>query len=117
MARIALLKIDCEGFEFDVLQGARRLIARHRPALFLEVHPTLLGRFGGSVEKVLELLKPCYDFEFWCFDPIRRSSKLGRSLAKFRRQQGRRFETEEAMLATANSDPRPAQIYFIGQAR
>src|SRR5437773_3823058 len=117
VAQIALLKIDCEGFAFDVLQGARRLIARHRPAIFLEVHPTLLGRFGGSVERVLELLKPCYDFEFWCFDPIRRASKLGRSLAKFRRPRGRRYDTEEAMVATANSDPRPAQIYFIGQPR
>ena len=117
VAQIALLKIDCEGFEFDVLQGARRLIARHRPALFLEVHPTLLGRFDGSVERVLELLKPCYDFEFWCFDPIRHASKLGRSLAKFRRPQGRRFDTEEAMLATANRDPRPAQIYFVGRPK
>jgi len=117
VAQIALLKIDCEGFEFDVLQGARRLIARHRPALFLEVHPTLLGRFGGSVEKLLELLKPCYDFEFWCFDQIRHLSKLGRSLAKFRRPQGRRFDTEEAMLATANSGRRPSQIYLIGQPK
>ena len=66
---------------------------------------------------MLELLKPCYDFEFWCFDPIRRASKLGRSLAKFRRPRGRRYDTEEAMVATANSDPRPAQIYFIGQPR
>ena len=114
---IALLKIDCEGFELDILQGARQLIDRHAPALFLEVHPTLLGRFGHSVEDVLILLKPHYDLEFWCFDQIRRQTKLGRSLAKFRRPKGRRYETTEAMLAAANGDPRPAQIYFIGRAK
>lgn len=114
---IALLKIDCEGFEFDILQGALRLIDRHAPALFLEVHPTLLGRFGHSVEEVLTLLKPHYDLEFWCFDQIRQQTKLGRSLAKFRRPQGRRYETESAMLAAANGRPQPAQIYFIGCSR
>ena len=111
---IALLKIDCEGFEFDILQGARCLIERHAPALFLEVHPTLLGRFGHSVEDVLSLLRPYFELEYWCFAQIRRQSKLGRSLAKFRRPQGRRYETENAMLAAADGEPQPAQIYFIG---
>jgi len=111
---ISLLKIDCEGFEFDVLQGTRLLIERHSPLLFLEIHPTLLGRFGHAAEEVLELLRPDYDFDFWCFDQIRLPSKLGRSLAKFRRPNGRRYETEKEMLAAANGEPRPAQIYFIG---
>ena len=114
---IALLKIDCEGFEFDVLQGALRLIEQHEPLLFLEVHPTLLGRFGHSVEEVLKLVKPYYNFEFWCFDRVRRRSKLGRSLAKFQRPEGRCYADVAAMLAAATTDPRPAQIYFIGQPR
>ena len=114
---ISLLKIDCEGFEFDVLQGARCLIKRHAPLLFLEVHPTLLGRFGHSVEEVQEFLKRHYHLEFWCFDRIGRGSKLGRSIAKFRRPRGRRYETAQAMLTAAGGDPRPAQIYFIGRPR
>jgi FkbM family methyltransferase len=114
---IALLKIDCEGFEFDILQGALGLIDRNAPELFLEVHPTLLGRFGHSVEDVLTFLKPHYDLEFWCFDQSRWQTKLGRSLAKFRRPRGRRFETEHAMLAAANGEGRPAQIYFVGRSR
>jgi len=114
---ISLLKMDCEGFEFDVLRGARRLIERHSPLLFLEIHPTLLGRFGHAAEEVLELLRPDYDFDFWCFDQIRLRSKLGRSLAKFRRPKGRRYDTEEEMLLAASSDPRPAQIYLVGRPK
>ena len=48
---VSLLKIDCEGFEYEVLQGAAGLIKRHRPQLVLEVHPTQLENFGHSTEK------------------------------------------------------------------
>lgn len=40
--RIDFLKIDVEGYEGQVLAGARRLIEGHRPAMFVEVHPALL---------------------------------------------------------------------------
>lgn len=33
---LALLKIDVEGLEIDVLKGACQLVTRHRPALFVE---------------------------------------------------------------------------------
>jgi FkbM family methyltransferase len=117
LASIALLKIDCEGYEFDVLQGAQGLIERHAPVVFVEVHPTLLGRYGHSPGQVLEFFKPYYDLEFWCFDRGRRRSKLGRSLAKFRRPKGVRYADENAMLAAAGGEPRPAQIYFIGRPK
>ncbi len=116
-ADIALLKIDCEGFEHDILRGAMQVIERHAPRLFLEVHPALLERFGHSVAEVLELLRPHYDLEFWCFEPMRHRTKLERSLAKFRRPEGRRYADADEMLAAANSEARPAQMYFVGQPR
>jgi len=39
------LKIDVEGAEFLVLEGARRCIERHRPTLVIEVHADEHGRF------------------------------------------------------------------------
>jgi FkbM family methyltransferase len=33
---VSLLKIDTEGFEMAVLDGARKLIERHKPAIFVE---------------------------------------------------------------------------------
>jgi FkbM family methyltransferase len=51
-----LIKIDVEGAELDVLRGARKIIAQHHPVLFVEVHPKLLGDFGGSAEEVYAFL-------------------------------------------------------------
>jgi FkbM family methyltransferase len=112
---VALLKIDCEGFEYRILLGARDLLERQRPWLFLEVHPALLSNFGNSARQVVELLTPRYDLEFWCFQTAGRKSKLARSLAKFRRPKGRRYADAAAMLAAAESPGGPAQIYCLGR--
>src|SRR6185295_11356708 len=40
---VDLLKIDVEGYEGPVLRGAEKLLARARPALFVEIHPELIG--------------------------------------------------------------------------
>lgn len=37
-----LIKIDVEGFELQVLLGARSLIAKHKPALIMEWHPPFM---------------------------------------------------------------------------
>jgi len=38
-----IIKIDVEGFELQVLRGARGCLERHRPRLWLEIHPDLLA--------------------------------------------------------------------------
>ena len=48
VAKVDLVKIDVEGMEVDVLQGARGMIAHHRPVLYVEndrreKSPALLG--------------------------------------------------------------------------
>lgn len=50
-----LIKIDVEGFEVDVLRGAKKLLAR-RPKIELEVHPQEMRKFGNSVEELLDII-------------------------------------------------------------
>jgi FkbM family methyltransferase len=45
---IAFLKTDTDGYEFQVLLGARQMLARDRPVMFVEFHPALLRRAGDE---------------------------------------------------------------------
>lgn len=62
-----LMKVDVEGAELQVLQGARELLAKHKPAIFIEVHhiqqmfgvQPLLLELGYKLEMLdLEHLEP-----------------------------------------------------------
>jgi FkbM family methyltransferase len=52
-----VLKVDVEGYEGQVLQGARAVL-RRRPRVLLELHSPHLPSFGTSAEEVLALLGP-----------------------------------------------------------
>lgn len=47
--KVDLLKIDVEGFEFEVLQGAKNMISKYEPKIILETHSK-------------NLRKACHDF-------------------------------------------------------
>lgn len=50
---VSLIKIDVQGAEERVLDGARQTLRRRSPALFLEVHDQALRGFGSSAERLL----------------------------------------------------------------
>lgn len=55
LSRLDLVKVDVEGFEGDVLDGARETIARFRPAFILEFNAwTLLCNRNANPRAVLE---------------------------------------------------------------
>jgi FkbM family methyltransferase len=52
-ASVSLIKIDVQGAEMRVLAGAAAILARDRPALFVEIDPAGLARFGAGVDALL----------------------------------------------------------------
>jgi FkbM family methyltransferase len=54
---IGLIKIDAEGFEIDILKGAKQTIDTNRPILVIEVNKGALERNGANEAKLFELLK------------------------------------------------------------
>jgi len=57
--RVDLIKIDVEGAELGVIEGARRLLSRHRPALLIEItqRPRRPELFGYTIDDVLAELR------------------------------------------------------------
>ena len=56
IGRIDVVKIDVEGAECRVLDGARGVIARTRPMMWVEANAVCLSRDGKSVSSLLQLL-------------------------------------------------------------
>ena len=83
-ARPDAVKIDVEGMELEVLEGARKTLSELRPQIFLEVHPSELVASGRRVAEVDALLRaaddwvrdtgaePVSDLEAFCNGAIRR---------------------------------------------
>jgi FkbM family methyltransferase len=52
--RVSLIKVDVQGAEAMVLAGARAVLGRDRPALFVEVDDEGLRSFGSSARELFE---------------------------------------------------------------
>lgn len=59
-SEVDFIKIDVEGYEFEVVKGSEAIIQKHRPVMFVELHPRGLSQYGSSVEACLELLREYY---------------------------------------------------------
>jgi FkbM family methyltransferase len=56
-ANVKLIKLDIEGWETKALLGAREMIGRCHPVLFLEVNVAALERVGSSEDELLSLIE------------------------------------------------------------
>jgi len=57
LPRIDLLKIDCEGYEFEILQGAADTVRRCRPICIVEQRPKQVARFRHGAVDAIRLLQ------------------------------------------------------------
>lgn len=109
---VGLIKMDVEGFEHKVLQGARGVLERRRPHLFIELHPKQLLEFGSSSEAVIEWLTPRYELEFWNFSPI-----ADRHAAVGAYRGGVRFKTATEFLEATRVPALRAQNFIVGRPK
>lgn len=52
----SFIKIDVEGFEFNVLLGGKETIMKHKPALFIELDDNNLREQGNTARELVELI-------------------------------------------------------------
>ena len=52
----SFIKIDVEGYELKVLQGAEKLLRKFRPILCIEINEPALADYGASREAIYAFL-------------------------------------------------------------
>lgn len=110
--RIDLLKIDTDGYDLDVVKGARVLTARHAPAIYCEFAPFLLEETGGTGPEFLELLA---DLGYGTLFPV---VEGGQVLAEPRNHAGvlAAADAERYVDLVAVHDSRPEQAEALRRA-
>jgi FkbM family methyltransferase len=58
ITRLDFIKADIEGWEFNMLRGGARSIARFKPALYLEISQDALARAGDRPADIWGMLEP-----------------------------------------------------------
>jgi methyltransferase, FkbM family len=72
---VTLIKMDVEGAEFFVLQGATKLLTTCRPVILLEAHATNLKAYGLNVHKLLSAITE-YGYKICSLDQIEATEEL-----------------------------------------
>jgi len=54
---VSFVKIDIEGCEPEALRGARQMIMRHRPVIWLEINPIALERQNHTTNELQDVLE------------------------------------------------------------
>jgi FkbM family methyltransferase len=109
---VGFLKIDVEGFEHKVLSGARKLVQRDRPEIFVELHSRDLPRNGSSVQSVCAMVRSWgYVLRFFDFSPPEPKSRVPRLLMRYVPRRWRKYRDEAEALASIT--PGTAQLHLL----
>jgi len=93
------IKIDVEGFEYQVLDDAKNILAT-TPALFVEIHTLSLPRYGSAFEDLWQMINPeLYEISMQIEDSEAPTPYIGRTA---RRLRAFVFKPRQSKLYVAN---------------
>lgn len=61
LTKVDLIKIDVEGFEFNILLGGKNIIKNHRPELYIEVDNNNLLNQNSSAKELVKFIEEYYN--------------------------------------------------------
>jgi FkbM family methyltransferase len=111
--KVAFIKIDVEGFEWHVLQGAAGIIRQQKPVLFVEIHPPQLIHRGQTAEAVLQLLKINYRQITIHIPRPRSRQKVINFINNYRGESIHQEVSERDFYRLVQSKNPPLQIYAV----
>lgn len=54
--------MDVEGGEILILKGAKSFLEKHKPTMFISLHPAWLPDFKNDIRFIIDTFMPIYDF-------------------------------------------------------
>ena len=69
--KIDFIKLDVDGFEYEVLKSGEKIIKRNKPVIHIEFAPYLHKEYGYSSNKLIDLIKSKFDYDFYNEDLIK----------------------------------------------
>ncbi|HEX9945109.1 MAG TPA: FkbM family methyltransferase [Thermoanaerobaculia bacterium] len=108
---VDFVKIDVEGYEGHVLEGARRILRDDQPALFVEIHPGFLSA-PYTVDQILGLLAEHYA-SVRLFEISPQAGFLEKLKARYLRQAVRPVPDREALLASCRAGRREEPFWAV----
>ena len=111
--KIDFIKIDVEGYEVSVLNGARKIIEKHRPAILVEVHPMYLEQYGQQHADVIHFFEEQkYAISYYSFLEELRMPRWERIFSRWWGNKGIKFSTKEDFLNDIYKQPRLSSYHF-----
>lgn len=108
---VDFVKIDVEGYEGHVLAGAQRLLAEHRPTLFVEIHPGFLAP-PTTVDGLFATLGECYGaIRLFEIDP--QAGLRAKLAARYLGRGVREIRDREALLADCRAGRREEPFWAV----
>jgi len=74
--KVSAIKIDVEGAETQVIEGAREIIERDRPIIFLELSDQYLKQLGSSADDLVQKLSSELSYSLHSYDESGNTSKF-----------------------------------------
>lgn len=110
--RIDLLKIDIEGYEWQALMGAQRVLSNDRPIVFLEVHPKHIRQYQVTVDQILEWLARYYK-NVRIYEPIHPSILIEKALLYYSNSAVRAVHDVRSLLKRCAADEVESPFWVV----
>ena len=113
LPKIDFIKIDVEGYEMHVLNGAKKILDKHHPLLLVEVHPGFLKNYGKQHSGIIRFLEDKnYHIRYFSFLGEQRISRVRRIFSRWSGNKGIEFSTKEAFFEDVAKEPYLSSYHF-----
>lgn len=64
LTKVDVIKVDTEGAEFLVFEGAKKTLEKFKPTLFFETNPSVTEGFSNNISNILDFIR-AYDYDLY----------------------------------------------------